>query len=132
MLFRSPAAITKLNPTKFRSKYVYFLSINSSISNSRYTRKPRITKHLRLGLHMSRRSLRGSSTTSLIRRKKKTASLPSINLWSYVRAMYIIGLGTTFPPTTIGRLTIECIPNIADCQRKVHWCEILFFDHVRS
>lgn len=64
--------------------------------------------------HISRRSLWGSSTTSLIRRKKYTASLPSISLWSYVSATYIIGLGTTLPPTTIGRCTIECIPSIAD------------------
>lgn len=70
-------------------------------------------------LHMSRSSLRGSSTISLIRRKKNTASLPSISRWSYVSAIYIIGLGTTLPPTTIGRFTIECMPNIADCPRKI-------------
>lgn len=67
--------------------------------------------------YMSRRSLLGSSTTSLMRRKKKTASLPSMSLWSYVRAMYIIGLGTTLPPTTTARDTIECIPKIADCKQ---------------
>nr|KYP73426.1 hypothetical protein KK1_006051 [Cajanus cajan] len=66
---------------------------------------------------MSSRSLRGSSTISLMRRRKNTASLPSIILWSYVRATYIIGLGTIFPPTTVGRLTMECIPKIADCQK---------------
>ena len=65
---------------------------------------------------ISRSNLRGSSTTSLIRRKKKTASLPSISRWSYVRAMYIIGLETISPPTTIGRFTIECMPRMADCQ----------------
>lgn len=76
-------------------------------------------KSLRFRRHtfyMSRRSLLGSSTTSLMRRKKNTASLPSMSLWSYVRAMYIIGLGTTLPPTTTGRETIECIPKIADCK----------------
>lgn len=79
--------------------------------------------HLQLAMlccvtQISRSSLLGSSTTSLIRRKKNTASLPSISLWSYVSAMYIIGRGTTCPPTTMGRLTIECMPRIADCKFK--------------
>lgn len=39
--------------------------------------------------------IRGSSTAALILRKKTTASLPSINRWSYVKAMYIIGRMTT-------------------------------------
>lgn len=37
----------------------------------------------------------GSSTAALILRKNKTASRPSIRRWSYVNAMYIIGLTTT-------------------------------------
>jgi hypothetical protein len=55
-----------------------------------------------------------------MRLKKNTASLPSMILWSYVRARFIIGLGTTTPPTTIGRVIMECIPTIADCQKQLH------------
>lgn len=66
----------------------------------------------------------GSSIACLIFRKKLTASLPSIILWSYVNAKYIIGLIViyfyfylvliTFPLTTTGRSLIACIPRIAD------------------
>lgn len=40
--------------------------------------------------------------------------LPSISLWSYVRAMYIIGRMTISPLITTGRSKIPCIPKIAD------------------
>lgn len=39
--------------------------------------------------------IRGSSTAALIFLRNITASRPSINLWSYVNATYIIGLITT-------------------------------------
>lgn len=39
----------------------------------------------------SRRKRCGSCTSSLMRLRKVTASLPSMSRWSYVRAMYIIG-----------------------------------------
>lgn len=38
----------------------------------------------------------GSSIAAFILRKNSTASRPSTSLWSYVRAMYIIGLMTTY------------------------------------
>jgi hypothetical protein len=34
--------------------------------------------------------------------------------------MYIIGLETISPPTTIGRFTIECMPRMADCKKTVN------------
>eukprot|EP00964_Phaeocystis_antarctica_P091269 scaffold58510_cov66-Phaeocystis_antarctica.AAC.2 len=44
-----------------------------------------------------------------------TASLPSMSLWSYVIAMYIIGRMTTCPLTAMGRGKMPCMPRMADC-----------------
>ena len=52
---------------------------------------------------------------ALIFDKNSTASRPSMRRWSYVSARYIIGRARISFPTTIGRCTMECIPNIADC-----------------
>jgi len=56
----------------------------------------------------------GSSILSLIFFKNVTASLPSISLWSYVSARYIIGHATIYSPIHTGLLTVLCIPRIAD------------------
>jgi hypothetical protein len=42
-------------------------------------------------------------------------SLPSMSLWSYVSAMYIMGLGWTVPFTTMARWVMLCIPRMALC-----------------
>ena len=42
-----------------------------------------------------------------------TASRPSSNRWSYVKATIIIGLITICPSTTTGRSLVACIPIIS-------------------
>ena len=76
---------------------------------------PKILCPSNLLYYRSMNMILGSSTADLMVLRKVTASRPSTKRWSYVRAMYIIGLMTTWPFLTTGLSKTPCIPRIADC-----------------